>query len=130
MRSAGELKAIAARDPRGEVATDGSKYLITFLSKKPSAADIKALDAAVVTPEVVCVEGCEAFAWSPNGVKAMKHSYSALGKRFGCVATARNWNTLEKVLAELRSSQAPQLGSRPVLHFKLKFGVRLRRVAR
>ena len=34
-------------------------------------------------------------------VKAMTLSYAYLEKRFGVVATARNWNTIEKIVAKL-----------------------------
>ena len=53
------------------------------------------------SPEVIVIEGAEAYVWTPDGVKAMTLSYAHLEKRFGVVATARNWNTLEKIAAKL-----------------------------
>ena len=38
--------------------------------------------------------------WTPEGVKAMRLSYSYLERHFGLVATARNWNTLHKIVAK------------------------------
>ena len=43
----------------------------------------------------------EAYVWTPDGVKAMTLSYAYLERRLGVVATARNWNTLEKIAAKL-----------------------------
>lgn len=37
----------------------------------------------------------------PEGVKAMRVSHTVLEKRFGVTATARNWNTLKKTVANL-----------------------------
>ena len=45
--------------------------------------------------------GAEAYVWTPDGVKAMTLSYAYLEKRFGVVATARNWNTIAKIAAKL-----------------------------
>lgn len=100
-RSADELKTIATLDPLRDTATDGSKYLVTFLSEEPAATAVEEFGTVDVAPEVVHVHGREVYVWTPEGVKAMKHSYSALEKRFGCHATARNWNTLEKIVEKL-----------------------------
>ena len=51
------------------------------------------------SPEVIAIEGTEAYVWTPNGVKAMTLSYAYLEKRFGSAATARNWSTLGKIVA-------------------------------
>ncbi len=53
------------------------------------------------SPEVIAIEGVDAYVWTPDGVKAMTLSYAYLEKRFDVVATARNWNTLEKIVAKL-----------------------------
>ena len=53
------------------------------------------------SPEAIAIEGAEAYVWTPDGVKAMTLSYAYLEKRFGVVATARNWNTIEKIVAKL-----------------------------
>ena len=50
-------------------------------------------------PEVIAIEGTEAYVWTPNGVKAMTLSSAYLEKRFGSAATARNWSTLGKIVA-------------------------------
>ena len=39
--------------------------------------------------------------WAPEGVKALRLSYSHLERHFGVPATARNWNTLERIAAKL-----------------------------
>ena len=99
-RSADEIRAILDANPLQEVATDGSKYLAIFLSTAPSQAQAAALEAENFSPEVVRIHGRTAFVWTPDGVKAMRVSHTALEKRFRVTATARNWNTLEKIAAK------------------------------
>ena len=99
-RSADEIRAILDANPLQDVATDGSKYLAIFLSTAPSQAQAAALEAEDFSPEVVRIHDRTAFVWARDGVKAMRVSHTALEKRFRVTATARNWNTLEKIAAK------------------------------
>ena len=99
-RSADEIRAILDANPLQDVATDGSKYLAIFLSTAPSQAQAAALEAENFSPEVVRIHDRTAFVWARDGVKAMRVSHTALEKRFRVTATARNWNTLEKIAAK------------------------------
>ena len=100
-RTAEQVEAVLERDPLGDVADDGSRYLVNFLSQEPDAEAVRSLREASHEPEVVHVEGSEVYVWTPEGVKAMRLSYSYLEKHFGVIATARNWNTIEKIVAKL-----------------------------
>ena len=53
------------------------------------------------SPEVIAIHGTEAYVWTPYGVRAMTLSYAYLEMRFDVAATARNWNTLAKIVAKL-----------------------------
>lgn len=99
-RSADEIRAILDANPLRDVATDGSKHLTIFMSTAPSQAQVAELEAEDFSPEVVRIRGRTAFVWTPDGVKAMRVSHTALEKRFRVTATARNWNTLEKIAAK------------------------------
>ena len=99
-RSADEIRAILDANPLQGVAADSSKYLSIFLSTAPSQAQAAALEAENFSPEVVRIHGRTAFVWTPDGVKAMRVSHTALEKRFRVTATVRNWNTLEKIAAK------------------------------
>jgi uncharacterized protein (DUF1697 family) len=101
VRTAEQVRTIVEGNPLGDVAEDGSRHLVTFLSRQPPAEAVKELVAKDHSPEVLHLDGTEAYVWSPEGVKAMKLSYTFLEKRFGCIATARNWNTLEKIAAKI-----------------------------
>ena len=93
VRTRAELAKIVALDPLGKVATNPSRYLVVLLSKKLPAKLEHALQAAGVV-----VNGRELYAWHPDGVQR-----SPLGKllddeKLGVVSTARNWNTVTRLL--------------------------------
>lgn len=100
VRQADEVREVLVSNPLAEVATDYSKCLAIFLSAAPTTAEAAALESEDFSPEVVRLIGRTAFVWTPGGVKAMKVSRTVLEKRFGVTATARNWNTLEKIAAK------------------------------
>ncbi|WP_420623611.1 DUF1697 domain-containing protein [Candidatus Poriferisodalis sp.] len=100
-RTAGQIRAVLDRNPFRGTVTDGSRYLVNFLSEKPDPEAVATLLAEDHNPEAIAIEGTEAFVWTPDGVKAMTLSYAYLEKRLGIVATARNWNTLQKIAAKL-----------------------------
>lgn len=98
-RTAEQVKAVLELDPLGSVADDGSRYLVNFLSEEPPSEAVRSLIAVNYEPEVIHVHASEAYVWTPEGVRAMRLSYSYLEKHFGVIATARNWNTLKKIAA-------------------------------
>ena len=55
------------------------------------------LEAADVAPERFVIEGREVYAWHPGGVQRSKVN-KLLAQRLGVTATARNWNTVTKLL--------------------------------
>jgi len=100
-RTAAEIEAILERNPLGHIADDGSRYLVNFLSEEPSPDAVRELVEADHSPEVLHVEGTEAYVWAPEGIKALRLSYSHFERHLDIIATARNWNTLERIAAKL-----------------------------
>ena len=100
VRTANQVLGVLERNPLQEIVSDPSRYLVNFLSKEPDPEVAGALLEEDHSPEAIAIEGSEAYVWTPDGVKAMTLSYAYLEKRFGVVATARNWNTLEKIVAK------------------------------
>ena len=101
VRTAKQIRALLERNPLRQVVSDPSRYLVNFLSKEPDPEAAAALLEEDHSPEAIAIEGTEAYVWTPDGVKAMTLSYAHLEQRLGVVATARNWNTLEKIVAKL-----------------------------
>jgi len=98
VRTAAELKRVVARNPFAGVATDGARYLVTFLSGRLRPEVARALGHADVAPERIAVSGREIFLWLPDGVQRSRATRLLRDDKLGVVATARNWNTVEKLL--------------------------------
>lgn len=101
VRTAGRVREVVERNPLREVASDPSRHLVVFLSEAPAPEEAEALLEEDHRPQAVAVEGAEAYVWTPGGVRAMTLNYAYFEKRFGVVATARNWNTLGRIVAKL-----------------------------
>ena len=83
------------------LADNGSSYLVTFLSA-PLPAEIAArVEAEDFSPNVHAVAGLELYSWAPNGVQGLTLTDTSVMSRGGGVATSRNWNTVEKIVAAL-----------------------------
>ena len=93
VRTRAELAKIVALDPLGKIATSPSRYLVSFLSKKLSPKVARELEAAGVV-----VHGRELYAWHPDGIQRSPLGKLLDDKRLGVVSTARNWNTVTKLL--------------------------------
>jgi uncharacterized protein (DUF1697 family) len=48
------------------------------------------------------VDGREVFVWWPQGAHRARLTHAFLERRLKVTATARNWNTVEKLLAMTR----------------------------
>ncbi len=99
VRTPSQLEAVLARDPLGSDAVDGSRYLVTFL-REPLDPDREArLAAEDFSPERLAVNGREIYSWHPDGVGRSELAKQLSERSLGATATARNWKTLQKLLA-------------------------------
>jgi uncharacterized protein (DUF1697 family) len=98
VRTLEELAAVVSHDPLRKVVDSGSRYLVTFLSRSLPAAAARELKAATVAPERLVVHGREVYSWHPGGLYDSPLA-KALAAQRDVVATARNWNTVAKLLA-------------------------------
>ncbi|MXY77603.1 MAG: DUF1697 domain-containing protein [Acidimicrobiia bacterium] len=100
-RTADHVRGLLDRNPLEKVVSNPSRYLVIFLSEQPDPELVGALLEEDHSPEAIAIEGTEAYVWSPNGVAAMTLSYAYLERRLDVAATARNWNTINKIVAKL-----------------------------
>jgi uncharacterized protein (DUF1697 family) len=98
VRRRAELAKVVALDPLGKVVTNPSRYLVSFLSKPLPARVARELEAAEIAPARLVIEGRELYAWYPDGVQRAPLAKLLDDKRLGVVSTARNWNTVTKLL--------------------------------
>jgi len=96
-RTREDLARIVAANPLAEHATDPKRYQVSFLSEPLAAGVVDRLQAVAVAPERLFVDGCELYAWHPEGVARSK-LWNAVAGKLGVVATARNWTTVTTLL--------------------------------
>jgi uncharacterized protein (DUF1697 family) len=93
VRTRDELAEVIERDPLGHVAEDPARYLVTFLPA-PAQVDLSDVD---VSPEQMVMIGREVYSWHPDGLQRSRAAQVA-ERTFGRSGTARNWNTVCKLL--------------------------------
>jgi uncharacterized protein (DUF1697 family) len=93
-----ELEAAAAGNPYPQaVAAEPRLVHVFFLSGKPSAADIDAMNGVKASHEAFALKGKHFYVHTPKGFGTSKLAASAL-KHLGKDCTARNWRTITAVL--------------------------------
>lgn len=99
VRTGTELAKVVERDPLGELASDPKRYQVSFLSAEPQPEVARELAALDFAPELFVFSGREIYAWHPDGIHNSKLAKQLSDRRLGVTATARNWNTVMKLLA-------------------------------
>jgi uncharacterized protein (DUF1697 family) len=97
VRTRDELADAIARNPIAEADEQPKRCQVSFLAGEPDPAAVERVAAIDVAPERFEVSGREAYAWHPDGLQRSKLA-RALGEGLGVTATARNWNTVTKLL--------------------------------
>jgi uncharacterized protein (DUF1697 family) len=98
-RTRDELAEVVRRNPLAGVAQDPRRYQVVFLSAEPHRDVIAKLSGLATDEERLEVIGREMYAWHPAGVARSKLWNGIAGKGLGVTATARNWTTVETLLA-------------------------------
>jgi uncharacterized protein (DUF1697 family) len=99
VRTAEELRDVVDANALRDVADDGARLLVAFLAKPLDRALVADLDPTTYEPERFHLADREIYVWYANGILDSKLSHAFLEKRLAQIATARNWNTITKLLA-------------------------------
>jgi uncharacterized protein (DUF1697 family) len=94
VRTRDELADVVARDPFGDVAVNGSRFFVTFLSGTPKP--VEGLESG--DGELFVVSGREIYSWLPDGIRDSQRAKLLTERKLGVVPTTRNWNTVTKLL--------------------------------
>jgi uncharacterized protein (DUF1697 family) len=106
IRGAAELQRIVAGNPFGEMAArDPSHLVVMALDSKPKAGAKAALEEAHSGPEQIAIAGEDVYITYPSGIGPSKLTNALLEKHLGVAGTARNWNTVVKVLEITQASE-------------------------
>jgi uncharacterized protein (DUF1697 family) len=99
VRTKAQLARVVEKNPLAGVAKDPKRYQVSFLASKLDPAKVKKLEAAAAGEERLVVDGREIYAWHDAGVARSKLWAALAAKHLGVTATARNWTTVEALLA-------------------------------
>jgi len=109
LRTATEMREVIARNPfakrRG---IEPSKLLVTFLGSDPGAEAREKVLQIKCDPEELRIEGRELYIYFPNGIGRSKLSWAGLEKTLKTPGTARNWNSVTKMLEMAESLEASE----------------------
>ena len=99
LRTIPEMRQIMARNPfAGRKGIEPGKLAVAFLRDEPTTAMRKALLEMDIVPEELHVVGRQLYIYFPNGQARPKLSWSQVGKILKTPSSARNWNTVTKLL--------------------------------
>ena len=107
VRTAADLRRVIATNPFAGRNLEPSRLLVTFLATPPGAAAAAALRALETQPDEVVLSGSELYAYYPNGVGRSKTPV-VLDKAIKIRGTARNWNSVTKLLEIAEAIEAEQ----------------------
>jgi uncharacterized protein (DUF1697 family) len=100
LRGIAEIRDVLARNPfAGRPDIDPAKLLVTFLAGDPDQEGCTKVRALDIHPEELHIDGREVYIYFPNGIARPKLSWPVVGKLLKTPATARNLNTVQKLLA-------------------------------
>jgi uncharacterized protein (DUF1697 family) len=99
VRTTSEMRDVIRRSPfakRKDV--EPGKLLVTFLPQKPSGELGEQIRGLKPDPEEMYLDGREIYTYFPNGVGRSKLFSGLSGKLLKHKGTARNWNTVLKLV--------------------------------
>jgi uncharacterized protein (DUF1697 family) len=99
LRTLAEMRDVAARNPFGaRTDLDPARLVVTFLADRPEAPARRKVLAMKTDPEELRLDGREMFIYFPLGMGRSKLPVPQIEKTLGTPGTARNWNTVRKLL--------------------------------
>lgn len=96
VRDAPQLRSLIERNPFLSRNLDPAKLHVYFLASDPSPSAVALLDPTRWLPDEFVVDGRHIYVHFVNGAGRSKISFN-----LGTAATARNWNTVSKLVAML-----------------------------
>jgi len=98
VRTPAELQRITAGNPYLGGVDDLAKLHVVFLDREPAAAGVAGLDPQRSPGDAFAVSGRELYLHYPNGAGRSKLSLDYFERRLGVAGTARNWQTLLRLI--------------------------------
>lgn len=100
LRTPSDLRTTVAANPfAARTGMDPKKIAVVFLDAAPGKDEIAKARSIQAEPEELHIEGRELYIYFANGMARPKLSPALLDKTLKTTGTARNWNTVTKLLA-------------------------------
>lgn len=94
----GGFFSILDANPLVDIATNGSKSFVTFVTSMPTSVELP--DAGSLAPEMLAIGPAAVYQWMPDGSLQTRVPRS-FWKQFDAPVTTRNWTTVMKLRALL-----------------------------
>lgn len=106
LRTTDELRKVIAANPFAGRDLHPGKILVTFLATEPGPEAHSTLLSLKSYPEEIHLKGRELYIYFPDGAGKSKLPWSRVEKLFQTTGTARNWNSVTKMLAIAEEMEA------------------------
>jgi len=104
LRTTDELRLVTQSNPFLKPGVDTKSLYVLFLADKPSPADAVRLNPPCENDEAFALRGREIFWYLPRGGGRSKMANYRFDKILRTVGSARNWQTVTKLLALMEES--------------------------
>jgi len=99
VRSPAEMRSVIARNPFAKRSSiHPGKLYIFFLAGEPMPEARDKIAQIKVASEELWLDGCELYTYYPDGMGKSKLTPAAIERALKVSGTARNWNTVSKLL--------------------------------
>jgi uncharacterized protein (DUF1697 family) len=99
LRTIPELRDVIARNPfAARTGIEPGKLVVNFLAADPGEDARRQVAGLKVAPEELIIDGREMFIYFPNGQGRTKLPVAAIQRILKTPGTARNWNSVSKML--------------------------------
>ena len=99
VRTGPELADVVGASPLPGGPQNPSRFFVAFLSAAPDPAAVREIEAEEFGADRIWINGAEAYLWCPNGAADTTLTHNFVEKHLGVTATARNWNTVTKLVS-------------------------------
>ena len=101
LRTAKETRECYAKNPFVKAGVAESSLHVYFLADRPDPAAVKSLDPMRSAPDEFVVRGRDIYLFLPDGMARTKLSNAYFDGKLKTVSTARNWNTVRKLMERM-----------------------------
>jgi uncharacterized protein (DUF1697 family) len=98
IRTATELADVLGRSPLPGQPENPSRFFVAFLAAAPDPDLVAEIEVQSFGQDQIWISGREAYLWCPGGAADTPLTHNFVEKRLRVTATARNWNTVTKLV--------------------------------